>query len=220
MLPQPTMARRRRSMDALSLHRTGGQGNSSLSGSAQALGGELLAERAGEALVLLGRVVELRGDAKHALRRPPHDGHLDLPVVEEALLEGVAGTPARLDRGVRRQDHAGQRADHLLRASGGRARRRAEELARGQSEGAIARHESGPAAGDELAHVVDGLGYGEPCGGILRSRPVELEAEAGATGVLTGGSVADGERMDVGLAIAPHPEKGRALGRADPLVAV
>src|SRR5215475_14274001 len=121
-----------------------------LSRAAQALGGELLAESLGEALVLLGRVVDLGRDAKHALRRPPHDGHLDLPVVEEALLERVAGTPTRLDRGVRRQDHASQRADHLLRASGGCARRRAEELARGQSKGAIARHESGPAAGDEL----------------------------------------------------------------------
>src|SRR5215475_2488305 len=168
MLPQPTMARRTRSMNALALHLRPGGGalrrgdvarasrshgishGPPLSGSAQALSGELLAESAREALVLLGRVVELGGDAKHALRRPPHDGHLDLPVVEEALLEGVAGTPARLDRGVRRQDHASQRADHLLRASGGCARRRAEELARGQSKGAIARHESGPAAGDEL----------------------------------------------------------------------
>src|SRR5215813_4749056 len=132
MLPQPTIARRTRSMNALALHlRPGGgalrrgdvawasrsrgisHGASPLPGSAQALGGELLAESARETLVLLGRVVELGRDAKHALCRPPHDGHLDLPVVEEALLEGVAGTPARLGRGIRRQDHARQRADHL-----------------------------------------------------------------------------------------------------------
>src|SRR5215813_5377377 len=38
--------------------------------------------------------------------------------------------------------------------------------------------------------------------------------------MLAGRPMADGERVDVGLAIAPHPEEGRALGRADPLVTV
>ena len=63
-------------------------------------------------------------------------------------------------------------------------------------------------------------GHAEPGRRVERAGPVVLEAEAAAIGPWRGRAVADDERPDALLAVAPHVEEGAALRRAHPLVAV
>ena len=92
--------------------------------------------------------------------------------------------------------------------------------ARLERERAVVRHHSRPAARQERADVLDGLGHGEPRGRIAGAGPVELHPEARAAGVRGGGAVADGQRPDLRLPVVSRPQEGGALGRAQPLVAV
>ena len=126
------------------------------------------------------------------------------------------GAPAR---GCR-QRHGRQRADAFV----GRGRRGTPSAShsRSRARSASARLRacsSGHPPGSSAAQVADALGQHQPGGRVVGAGPVELLAEAAA--VLLGlVAVADHERVDARLAVAPHVQERGALGRAQPLVRV
>ena len=122
------------------------------------------------------------------------------------------------------QRHRGQRADHRLGAR--RRGRRAARTARPRAcerQRAVARHQRRPAARAAAsprssmrlaARVSHAVGSPVP----VQSNSSRKRERSGARRV---GAVADRRAgRTLGLPVAPHPEERRALGRAEPLVAV
>ena len=135
---------------------------------------------------------------------------------------GSGAPPPDLGGGAVGQDDARDRSDHVVRDRAARCPPpRPRGAARLEGERAVPRHQGGPAARDEPAQVVDRLRHGEP-----RRRVAACPSSR-----TRGGSASGPGRVTVApwlmvsgrtpaLAVAPHAEEGRALRRAEPLVAV
>jgi hypothetical protein len=106
----------------------------------------------------------------------------------------------------------------------GRRRRAAEDRAQAvagrERQRPVRGSQRGPAAGQERAEKGQRVGQREQRRRVVRAGPQELELEARAVDALRARAVAGHERVHAGLTVAPHVEEGRALGRAQPLVAV
>src|SRR6266446_6569391 len=176
-----------------------------------------------QSLVVLARVVELTRNAHDPLRRggPGEDRHLDAEAPEERVAQRI-----RIERGAERRGRAarqrdgGERADHLLRARRRDPERLAQDAPRLEGQRAVARHELGPAAGEEPAQESDRLGHAEIGRRVVAPRPVELQQEARPIRARIVGAVADHDRPHAAPAVAADVEEAGALRRAQPLVAV
>src|SRR5262249_39478455 len=151
---------------------------------------------------------------------PAHDRNLDAPSIEQPALDLIRTAPRDVPGRAIREDDARERADHVVRTRRSRADRRTQEAPRLERQSVILRHQRGPSAGRERAEIVDRSRHREPGGRIGGAGPVELEPESGARGARDARAVADRERPDLLLTVAPHPEKRGPLRRTEPLVAV
>src|SRR5215813_6678118 len=84
----------------------------------------------------------------------------------------------------------------------------------------ISLHQLVPSSGQERAQVSNGYRNAKIGAGISRLRHVQLESESRAIGPPGVCTVANHQGHETLLAIVAHVEKGRAFGRAQPLVAV
>ncbi len=143
--------------------------------------GEDREDRLGQILVLLDRVVDLRRDAEQARRsrRTLEHRHFDPVLVPQDLLDGIEREHRRRER-VSAHPHrdARERPDHLVGAGRGHAEGITENGAGRKRQGAVPLHQRRPPTRQERPHEADRVRNAEVRARVVRSRPVELEAEA------------------------------------------
>src|SRR5690606_30619487 len=89
-----------------------------------------------------------------------------------------------------------------------------------EHELAVVATQPGEPAVEEAAEEAERGRDAEPWRGVPGAEPVVLEPETRAVGPRRVRAVADRERPDQVLAVAPHVQEGGTLRRAQPLVAV
>ncbi len=96
----------------------------------------------------------------------------------------------------------------------------AQQVPGRQGQAPVVIHGPGQASRIQRAQKSDGGGDGEVRGGIVRAHVVEEQVKAGAIGAGVVPAVADHRWNEAVAQTGPGPEKGRAFGRTQPLVAI